>query len=48
MWLIDDAIVWSLHNPLQCVAALAAGAILIGLMLVPRLHDIADHGHPRC
>ena len=39
---------WGLNNPLQWVAGLAVGAILVGLLLVPRLHEISRHGHPRC
>jgi hypothetical protein len=46
--MLDGCVIWSLHNPLQCVAALAGFAILVGLFLVPRLRDISDHGHPRC
>lgn len=46
--MMDGAIGWLLGNPLQGVAALAGLAVLVGLIFVPRLHDIADHGHPRC
>jgi hypothetical protein len=42
------ALLWALHNPLQCVAVLAGVSVLIGLFLVPRLREITDHGHPRC
>lgn len=46
--MMDAAFVWSLHNPLQCVAVLSIVSIIVGLLMVPRLRDIADHGHPRC
>ncbi len=46
--MVDLALLWALHNPLQCVAVLAGLSILIGLFLVPRLREISDHGHPRC
>jgi hypothetical protein len=46
--MMDVCLLWSLHNPLQCVAGLAGFAILIGVLLVPRLWDITHHGHPRC
>jgi hypothetical protein len=45
--MVDSAIVWGLHNPLQCVAVLCVVAIVVGLVFVPRLRDVCDHGHPR-
>jgi hypothetical protein len=45
--MMDAAFVWSLHNPLQCVAVLAILSVVIGLLLVPRVRDICEHGHPR-
>jgi hypothetical protein len=45
--MIDFLITWMLNNPLQGVAALAALSIVIGLVLIPGLHEIAGHGHPR-
>jgi hypothetical protein len=30
------------------VAALAGFSIVIGLVLIPSLHHVTDHGHPRC
>ena len=46
--MIDAVITWLLNNPLQGVAALAGFSIAVGLLLVPGLHEIAGHGHPRC
>jgi hypothetical protein len=46
--MIDVVITWMLHNPLQGVAILAATSIVIGLVLIPGLHEITGHGHPRC
>jgi hypothetical protein len=30
------------------VAVLAIASIVIGLVLVPGLHEVTDHGHPKC
>ncbi len=46
--LIDLAIIWMQAHPLQCVAVLAGISIVSGLLFVPRVHEIAGHGHPRC
>ncbi len=45
--MIDVAVAWLLANPLQGVAALAALGIAVGLLLVPALHELTGHGHPR-
>ena len=45
--MIDVAVAWLLANPLQGVAALAALGIAVGLVLVPALHEVTGHGHPR-
>jgi hypothetical protein len=46
--MIDVVITWMLANPLEAVAALAGLGIAVGLMLVPGLHEITGHNHPRC
>jgi hypothetical protein len=46
--MIDFVITWMLANPLQGVAALAGIGIGVGLLLVPGLHELTGHGHPRC
>ncbi len=46
--MIDTVITWMLHNPLQAVGVLAATSVVIGLVLIPRFHEISGHGHPRC
>lgn len=46
--MLDVAIAWLLAHPLAGVGGLAVVSALIGLLLVPRMHEIADHGHPRC
>ena len=46
--MIDAVIVWMCTNPLQGVAALAGLSIVVGLVLIPGLHEISGHGHPRC
>jgi hypothetical protein len=45
--MIDFVVTWALGNPLTAVGVLVVFAIAVGLFLVPRLHDVADHGHPR-
>ena len=44
---ISVAVAWLLANPLQGVAALAAVGIAVGLLLVPALHEVTGHNHPR-
>jgi hypothetical protein len=46
--MIDAAITWAMHNPLQSVAVLAGVSIAIGLILVPSMHEVAGHGPPKC
>ena len=45
--LVDVAIAWLLAPPVQGVGGLAVLSAVIGLLL-PRAHDITDHGHPHC
>ena len=44
---IDVAVAWLMANPLQAVAAMAGVGIAVGLLLVPALHEVTGHGHPR-
>jgi hypothetical protein len=46
--MVDIAIAWLLAHPLEGVGALALLSVVTGLLLVPRIHEIAQHGHPRC
>jgi|HubBroStandDraft_3_1064219.scaffolds.fasta_scaffold5693469_1 hypothetical protein len=46
--MFDFAVTWALHNPLPCVGVLVGVSIAIGLLLIPALHDVSGHGHPRC
>jgi hypothetical protein len=46
--MIEFLITWMCDNPLQGVAALAGLSIVVGLVLIPGLHELAGHGHPRC
>ena len=46
--MIEAAITWAMHNPLESVAILAVASIVIGLFLVPGLHEVTNHGHPKC
>jgi ElaB/YqjD/DUF883 family membrane-anchored ribosome-binding protein len=45
--MIDAAFIWVCAHPLQTVGLMAAIAIACGLLLVPRIHELAEHGHPR-
>jgi len=45
---IDACIAWLLGHPLEGVAALALLAVAISVIAIPRLHEVTDHGHPRC
>ncbi len=44
---MDAAIAWLLAHPLQSVCGLSVISVLIALLLVPRIHEMADHGSPR-
>ena len=44
---IEIAVAWMMTNPLQAVAAMAGLGIAVGLLLVPALHEVTGHGHPR-
>ena len=46
--MLDVAIDWILHNPLLGVGAMSGLAVIIGLVLVPGLHSVAEHGPPKC
>jgi hypothetical protein len=46
--MLDFAITWLLGHPLEGVAVLAGISIAAGVFLVPRVHEISTHGHPRC
>lgn len=46
--MVDIAVTWALHNPLQCVGGLVVMSVAVGLLLTPALHDLIRHGHPRC
>ncbi len=46
--MVDSAIAWLLAHPLEGVGGLCVMSVLVGLLLVPRVHELADRGHPRC
>ncbi len=45
--MIDHVVTWLLTYPLQGVAVLAFFAAGVGVFLVPRMHELTRHGHPR-
>jgi hypothetical protein len=46
--MIDGTIAWMLSHPLQGVGLLVVFAVVVSLALIPRIHEVTDHGHPRC
>jgi hypothetical protein len=46
--MVDTVIGWLQAHPLEGVGALVVFAVVISLVLVPRVHEVARHGHPRC
>jgi hypothetical protein len=44
----NDLVVWICAHPLQFVGGLVGLAGLLGVMLIPQLHELPDRGHPRC
>ena len=46
--MIDGALGWLLTHPLQGVGVLVVIAVAIALLAIPRIHEVTDHGPPRC
>ena len=46
--MVEALITWFMQNPLKGVAMLAGLSVVIGLVLVPGLHEVTDRGHPKC
>jgi hypothetical protein len=46
--MVDVSIAWICAHPLEGVGLLALLGIFVAAVLVPRVHELADHGHPRC
>lgn len=46
--MLDPIIAWLMANPLECVGGLALLSVVVGLVLIPSVHEITQHGHPRC
>jgi hypothetical protein len=45
--MVQTVIDWVCWHPLQSVAGLAAMGIIVGLLAIPGLHELTQHGHPR-
>ena len=45
--MIDYVVTWLLTYPLQGVVLLALFAAGVGVFLVPKVHELTQHGHPR-
>jgi len=45
--MLDVAVSWSMHHPLQTVMAMAVFAVVIAMLLLPALHEGAGQHHPR-
>ena len=46
--MLGHAIEWLQAHPLQGVAGLVVFAAAFGVLLIPRVHELVTHGHPRC
>ncbi len=46
--MVDRCLIWAFAHPLEAVGALAGLGALIGIVLIPRVHELAGHGPPRC
>ncbi len=46
--MMNVALTWLLANPLTGIGVLAAFAVGYGVLLIPRVHEVVTHGHPRC
>ena len=46
--MVDRLIEWLIAHPLEGVALLAGLSIAVGLLLVPRFHQLTGNNHPRC
>ncbi len=46
--MIDVILGWLVAHPLTGVGALVTFAVAFGLLLIPRVHELVTHGHPRC
>ncbi len=45
--MIDHVVTWLIAYPLQGVVVLAVFAGGVGALLVPKVHELVGHGHPR-
>ncbi len=45
--MMDVVIAWLLAHPLQSVCGLSVVSVLVALVLVPHLHEYADHAPAR-
>jgi hypothetical protein len=46
--MLNEFVIWLCAHPLQFVGGLIAFSGAVGLLLIPKLHELHDHGHPRC
>jgi hypothetical protein len=45
--MLNEVVMWVVAHPLEFVGLLAGCCALGGLLLIPRIRDVCDHGHPR-
>ena len=45
---VEECVSWLLAHPLEGVGALVVFAVGFGVILIPRVHEVVTHGHPRC
>jgi hypothetical protein len=46
--MVNHVVIWLCAHPLEWAGLLAFVGVLVGAMLIPRLHELADHHPPRC
>ena len=45
--MLDDVLLWAMHNPLAFVGILALTGAWVGVTFVPLFHEINGQRHPR-
>ncbi len=46
--MFDALFTWLQAHPLEGVGALVVLSVGVAMALIPRVHDVITHGHPRC
>jgi hypothetical protein len=46
--MFDALVTWLLAHPLEGVGGLVVFSVGVAVVLIPRVHEVITHGHPRC